>query len=450
MTDSASAILTPKDAQVSTDLAPRLRGRWLLLARLVWLAISALALGFFAVSIPTYLLLLQTLCNTSFCAYGQITPETAQALGGVGVSLDDYAIANLVATITSSFVWFAVAGVLFWRRSHDWMALLAALFLVLNGTLSVIETLGTSHLPRQVPVQCLGGLFFLLFGLVASLFPDGRFVPSWIKWPVLAFSVLIILSDVFFTNPFLLPTWLSAAIALLLFGFYVCLALAQIYRFRFVSSPLQRQQTKWIVLGTILAIVVIVGGELPTLLFPTSLYLVVYRLLLNGVLLLIPISFAVAFLRYRLWDVDVLINQALVYGGLSGILGAIYASLIIGLESLASAVTDQTEQHPVVLVISTLAIAALFLPVRRRLQAIIDRRFYRRKYDAEKTLATFSAALRQQVDMEQLREQFLAVVQETMEPTSVSLWLRQPVRPSADPVFHLKPHYQVPTTSNLD
>jgi len=143
----------------------------------------------------------------------------------------------------------------------------------------------------------------------------------------------------------------------------------------------------------------------------------------------IPLSFAIALLRYRLWDIDILINKALVYGLLTGLLGALYAGLIIGLTSLADVMSGgKASEQPVALVIATLAIAALFLPVRRRIQSIIDRRFYRRKYDAEKTLAAFSASLRNQVDLERIQEQLLAVVQETMQPEHVSLWLRVPER----------------------
>jgi hypothetical protein len=152
-----------------------------------------------------------------------------------------------------------------------------------------------------------------------------------------------------------------------------------------------------------------------------------------------PLVLPIAILRYRLWDIDALINKTLVYGLLTALLGAFYAGLIIGLESLASGITGKESEQPLALVISTLAIAALFQPMRRRLQAIIDRRFYRRKYDAEKTLAAFSATLRQEVDLEQLSAQLLTVVNETMQPSHISLWLRAPEPPARELPQHLEP-----------
>jgi hypothetical protein len=141
---------------------------------------------------------------------------------------------------------------------------------------------------------------------------------------------------------------------------------------------------------------------------------------------LLLLSVSIPILRYRLWDIDVLINRMLVYGSLTALLVGLYVGLILALQALVRAVTGSLAQSPLVIVASTLVIAALFQPLRHRLQTIIDRRFYRRKYDAAKVLAAFSATLRNEVDLEQLREQLVAVVQETMQPAHVSLWMRQP------------------------
>ena len=175
---------------------------------------------------------------------------------------------------------------------------------------------------------------------------------------------------------------------------------------------------------------VIFGREVPLLIFPSlstssSPYFLISTYVYPPGLLLTPLSLVVAILHYRLWDIDTIINKALVYAGLSLLLAAVYLGLIIGLESLPGLVSGQASQ-PVVIVVSTLIIAALFQPLRHHVQAIIDRRFYRHKYDAVRTLAAFSATMQNEVDLSQLSEQLVAVVQETMQPASVSLWLRPP------------------------
>ena len=140
----------------------------------------------------------------------------------------------------------------------------------------------------------------------------------------------------------------------------------------------------------------------------------------------VPFVFGTAILRYGLWDIDVLINRTLVYGTLTAILALVYFGLVVGLQFLFRDLTSQVASSPLIIVGSTLAIAALFQPLRRRIQRAIDRRFYRRKYDAAKTLAHFSAILRDEVDLNRLSEQLVEVVEETMQPAHVSLWLRKP------------------------
>ncbi len=139
--------------------------------------------------------------------------------------------------------------------------------------------------------------------------------------------------------------------------------------------------------------------------------------------LLIPLSIGFSILRYRLYDIDLLINRTLVYGTLTVLLALVYVGLIFALQYLLRGIISQNNN--VAIVVSTLAIAALFQPLRHRIQAIIDRRFYRRKYDAAKIVETFSATLRNEVDLSQLHEHLLNIVQETMQPAHVSLWLRK-------------------------
>ena len=142
-------------------------------------------------------------------------------------------------------------------------------------------------------------------------------------------------------------------------------------------------------------------------------------------------AIGLAVLKYRLYDIDVVINLTLVYGSLTAMLVALYFGGVATTQTILRALTGQTEQPQLAIVVSTLAIAALFNPLRRRIQSFIDRRFYRRKYDARKTLEAFSARLREETDLESLNNDLAGVIRETMQPAHVSLWLR-PDRPPKD------------------
>jgi hypothetical protein len=213
-------------------------------------------------------------------------------------------------------------------------------------------------------------------------------------------------------------------------------AAVQVYRYIRVYTPRERQQTKWVVFSLALVAVPsqIIDGILPLIWPELNTPGSLYRLgaVLSLALFWAPISLGIgiAILRARLYDIDVLINRALVYGSVTAILAAVYVVGVVGSQTIVGSLTHSSdqEQSPLIIVVTTLVIAALFQPLRRRLQAFIDRRFYRTKYDAEKTLAAFGATLRQEVDLEPLREHLVAVVRETMQPADVSLWLRQPER----------------------
>jgi uncharacterized membrane protein YhdT len=138
----------------------------------------------------------------------------------------------------------------------------------------------------------------------------------------------------------------------------------------------------------------------------------------------VPIAIGIAIVRYRLYDIDLLINRTLVYGSLTLVLSLVYLGGVTATQALFRTITGQ-EQLPHLVVASTLVIAALFNPLRRRIQSLVDRRFYRSKYDAGKTLEAFSAGLRDATDLQTLNDDLVGVVKETMAPAHVSLWLRQ-------------------------
>ncbi len=209
----------------------------------------------------------------------------------------------------------------------------------------------------------------------------------------------------------------------------------QIYRYVRVSNYSQRQQTKWVVFGFagLLALDLLyglIGILFPGLAAPDSTYQLINGTLPSVTYLIFPLSVGIAILRSRLWDIDVIIRRTLVYSALTVILALLYAGLVFVLGTLLRGLLGQ-QQSPLVIVASTLVIAALFQPLRHGLQKVIDRRFYRSKYNAAKTLTNFSETLRGEIDLATLSEHLVAVVQETMQPSSVWLWLREPERPSS-------------------
>src|SRR5438876_312222 len=241
---------------------------------------------------------------------------------------------------------------------------------------------------------------------------------------MIGFILLVGQYNFFRNQPATTNIWFIVPYNLIWIVLVMSVMATQFYRYIHVSNPAQRQQSKWVIFAISITLLVEVGFSIPLLFFPLlnqsdSLYWLVYNTTSSFALLLIPLSLGIAILRYRLWDIDIIINRTLVYGTLTATLAIVYVLLVIVLESLLHGFISQT--NDIAIVASTLAIAALFQPLRKRIQTIIDRRFYRRKYDAAKTLTAFSATLRNEVDLDQLSEQLIAVVQETMEPEHVSL-----------------------------
>ncbi len=409
-----------------------LYGRWLFIARAGWVALTLLILMLNAIAIPHANAWLQAVCQPGALCTSGLTPADLRQLQQLGLSPGFLAAYQIGWDVGTTLIYTALATLIFWRRSTDRMALFCAYMLVLFGGATYTDLLDIG-LRTVTPALywLVGGLELLAQVCVPTfflLFPSGRFVPSWTRWGVLVF-VLYEVWYVFQTNEYI--GQLTGVSALVFAALILCLIGLQVYRYQRVSTFRERQQTKWVVFGLSVAL----GGFAAFLVIANLFHplkalnssaagVLIPTTVTDGLLLFIPISIAIAVLRSRLYDIDTIINKALVYGLLTALLAAVYAGLVFALQSLFQGMLHQN--NAVAIVISTLAIAALFQPLRHRLQQIIDRRFYRRKYDAARTLAAFSATLRSEVDLSQLSEQLVAVVQETMQPEHVSLWLRPP------------------------
>jgi hypothetical protein len=285
----------------------------------------------------------------------------------------------------------------------------------------------------------LAGPAWGVFPYLLLLFPNGNLLTR--RWrPLLwANGILIALSIVvgaLYSGPIGFgavrnPIGIEAAEDVLTVvgdsGFYLytslmLLSVVCVYlRFRRAGGT-ERQQIKWLAYAAALLGCLALVDTVVELLFGS--FAVWFDLLVVGALLCLPISIGVAVLRYRLYDIDTLINRTLVYGSLTLMLALVYFGGVTATQALLRTLTDQQELPQLVIVASTLVIAALFNPFRRRIQSLIDRSFYRKKYDAAKTLEGFSMKLRDETDLEALSDDLVGVVRETMQPAHDSLWLR--------------------------
>jgi hypothetical protein len=344
----------------------------------------------------------------------------------------------------------AVGGLVASRRPANpvgWLFLGSASCVALETGAAEYATYGLLTSPGALPfagVMAWGSVWTeplgaaLLLVVLPFFFPDGRLVSaSWrpIAWLVfLALMVDVVVLRVLMpgvvvfgatriVNPLgveALRPFLDAIGAGVWFGSILVAVASLVVRFR-RSRGEERQQIKWLALAALVVPVWFLTNAPIKRALP-NLFQVVDALV---VFALIPIAAGIAILRYRLYDIDVLINRTLVYGSLTALLAALYWSGVATTQAIFRALTGQEEQQPqLAIVVSTLVIAALFNPLRQRLQAFIDRRFYRRKYDAVKTLEAFSARLRDETDLDALNTELVGVVRETMQPAHVSLWLR--------------------------
>lgn len=391
-----------------------------LAARLAWL-VCVLSLSLLALSMVLIIL----------------ERSTAEEFAWQGLAV------NVVGTIGAPVLGGLVAS----RRPGNpigWMWLGVGLGFALSsfGGSYATYALGTGSLPAP---RTLGTLVagvgwtvaFILVPLLLLLFPDGR-LPSrrwrFLAWVVVAAGTLSLVLGPFtpgrsgfapVENPFGVGGSAGAVIFVLVnAGVIVVLvavvpaALSLVFRYRRARGE-ERQQIKWFAYAA-----VVFGSLIPLDLLGLDEPLgdVVWNLLNAAASLGIYAAVGVAILKYRLYEIDLIINRTLVYGALTASLALVYVGSVASLQTLFRALTGGGSQLAVVA--STLAIAALFNPLRRRVQTFIDRRFYRSKYDAQKTLAAFGARLRDEMELDRLADDFVAVVRQTMRPAHASLWLR--------------------------
>jgi hypothetical protein len=349
----------------------------------------------------------------------------------------------------------SVGALLALRRpdnSIGWMLLVAAVLIALSGALEgyASSSEDTSSLTGGALVVWVDSwIFFVWLGLLAFgipvLFPDGR-PPSrrWraFLWAGAALAAVAIVGTAFGTpvmewdaddelaNPFAIQGAVgdalegAATVGEVLFALAVLVGAGGLVARLRRARGVERQQLKWFVLaGSVMLAGLAPAGAGETLGAPAWVGNVGWSLFLLGLIVGLPVSIAIAVLRYRLYDIDMVIRRTLVYAALTGTLVACY---LAGVLLLQLALGPLTEDNDLAIAGSTLAAAAVFRPARARIQELVDRRFYRRKYDAAQTVESFGARLRDQVELEALSADLRAVVADTVQPAHISLWLRGP------------------------
>jgi hypothetical protein len=357
----------------------------------------------------------------------------------------DWQFAGQLASAAGALIAFPAVGALVAARQPGnpvgWqlLALGGLIMLAFSSDAYARYALATApgSLSAGLPVAWAGGLAFapiswILLMLVPLYFPTGRLLsPRWrlVAWAGAAFMVLAIVGNGLrpdavevsgigvVRNPLAVPSathvlgvLITLALPFLVLGIGGAVA-AVVVRFR-RAGAVERAQLKWFTYAVALTPLPFIAHDAAPR-FANALFAVT--------LPLVPVSIGIAILRYRLYDIDRLINRTLVYGLLTAVLGFGYVGAVLLLRPLFSPVTGTSS---LAVAGSTLAMAALFRPARRRIQHAVDRRFNRRSHDAARTIAGFSTRLRDELDLDSLSAELLAVVNQTMQPTKVSLWLR--------------------------
>lgn len=392
--------------------------------RIGWAIVAALCMGLLLASLPT-----------RWGELARLAPARESASPNSAASLA-FAISLFALELLGPLVFVTLALLIFWRRDDDLGAIrISALLIAFGAALpgAAYAIISDTLIWRVAPgaLQAIGWTALLIF---AYVFPDGRWTPHWSRWVTPAWA-LWVFGFFAFAERLIAgkPTLIVVAYLIWIawLGTGVC---AQVYRYFWVATLAQREQTRWIALGfagALIGILLVSAQHILALAqgenvrhdaLTTALALVT----LTISTLPIPVSIAIAILRHKLYNIDRLINLGLVYGSLTLALGVVYVGMVGLSQFVMHSVTGQRGQSQLALTISTLAAATLFQPLRRRIQTTIDRYFYRRHYDATKIITAFSASLRTEVDLAEISQRLVQAAHHTMKPRHVSLWLAQP------------------------
>jgi signal transduction histidine kinase/DNA-binding response OmpR family regulator len=420
----------------SPTAGPQLRGRWLLGARAAWFVAVCLAIATHIGLGPMRLEQIRGLAA-----------DNAEGLAALGLSKDFLVpyLGSLDLLLTSVF---ALAGiVIFLRRSDSWLAILVSAGIILEGVCLTRpeDSFGLASPEWRMFATAVTCLATVISITALVLIPDGRFVPRSSRWLALFWAVCSVARYIYFPQ-FARPDgrpaagaieagpWVSFLILLLAIGGFISGGIAQVLRYRRLDDATQRQQVKWYVFGVAVAVFGIFLFQLPAIFIaavrspgvPRVLFAMLGLPAFYFSVMAIPITITFAMLRYRLWDVDAVINRSLVYGGLTGAMLIVYFVSVAVLQQVVQTLIG--EESDLAVVLSTLVLAAIFQPLRQRIQSTIDLRLYRRKLDFRAAFTEFTREVRTMIDLPQLID---ALVDRTSDLLDVSRGAVFLVRPGA-------------------
>lgn len=414
----------------------RLSGMPLRLARWGWIVLMLIFCSFYLAAVLVYYVQFHGFQQG---AYTHLLARPAVVNGyDTFVSLyllltGPYATLNITLITCFSPFWIAVSLIIFWRRSDDWMALYIALLLVmlvtsLSPAFSVLSRVVGLTSPLGVCITLLHLLSFSSVIFFFALFPDGRFVPGWTRWMTLAYLAWQVPLCLPSTSPFSLVHWPPLLLASLLLCLILGCGFAQLYRYRHVSTAIQRQQTKWVVFGMLMGTFFDAANLLPPLIWPAlsqpgpaqALYAILNEVTFPLVLLLVPITIGVAVLRYRLWDIDLLINRTLVYGLLTASFIGLYLLVVALLGTLFTVLGNL----PLSL-LATGLVAVLVQPLHRRLQRAVNRLMFGERDDPYRVLARLGRRLEATLATDSLLPTIVQTVAQALKLPSVAITYKQ-------------------------
>ena len=404
--------------QKALDTPPRPRVARLMLVGFLAYTLLILAGHLIGVA-PGYAYLHRVCSNDTVCG---LTVENVQALERHGLSIEFYATLFLAVQMLYILVCVGIALLIVLKKPGQWVPLGVSCFLIGFSAYEGVDypALAATYPLLHLPSQLLIGLGMGVLGMYALLtFPNGRFGSRWVLGYFL-FQALEGVCALFITNPIF-----SVFDTVVGLSSFPIILLILIYRYRALLNAKERVATKWLIVSWSIFLPVVILSNIVLAVTPAGSFVLIFVAFAGFFGCGINITgFLMAVVYANAFDIDIFIRRTLVYTLLTATLAVVYVGLILGSQVAFATFSPQASESPLILVGSTLIVATLFQPLRHGIQRTIDRRFYRRKYDAAKTIAAFSATLRQEVDLDQLREQLTAVVRETMQPASLSLWIR--------------------------